>query len=63
MEIDEALVADALVASGILSETNADDPRNVASALAVAVERWCLEQVASDLVSVTRNGTDFSSVR
>jgi hypothetical protein len=41
VEVDEVPVAAALVAAGLLSERDAEDPTNLAAALSVAIAGWC----------------------
>ena len=48
IEVDEALVEDALVAGGFLADT--DDHKKVAAALASAIHAWSEEQIAAALV-------------
>jgi hypothetical protein len=45
IEIDEALIEDALLRAGVLSRIDADDPSKVDAALSEAVETWSNQQI------------------
>jgi hypothetical protein len=46
IEIDEALIEDALLRAGVLSRIDADDPSKVDAALSESVETWSKQQIA-----------------
>ena len=60
IEIDEALIEDALLRAGVLSRIDADDPSKVDAALSEAVETWSKQQIAEALAaSMSRDNARF----
>jgi hypothetical protein len=62
VEVDSALVEDALVRRGFLRREDADDPKKVAAALRTAVAQLIAPPAEPD-DAVMRNAIDFLTVR